>query len=69
MRSRKKINIASLRIIVIFTVIAITVAALFVLVYHSVLQKELHTTLRDQADMLADSADAKLVDAMQNQVA
>lgn len=69
MRSRKKINIASLWIIVIFTVIAITVAALFVLVYHSVLQKELHTTLRDQADMLADSADAKLVDAMQNQVA
>lgn len=55
-------------IVVIFTVIAITLVAIFMLVYHSVLQKERYYTMRNQADVLADVADTQIVGTLQDQV-
>jgi len=66
-RTKRKVNIASMWVIVIFTMIACTLVALFMLVYHSILQEELHDTLRDQVAVLADHADVQIVDTMDAQ--
>ena len=68
MRIKRKMNIAILWIVVIFSVIAITLVALFGLIHHSIQQEELHYTLRDRVTVLADHADAQVIDTMENQV-
>ncbi|MBE5771873.1 MAG: helix-turn-helix transcriptional regulator [Clostridiales bacterium] len=67
LRVKKKINIANLWIIVIFTMIAITLVALFMTVYSSILKEEMHYSLREQATVQADTADIRIVDAIENQ--
>ena len=61
-------NIASLWIVVIFSVIAITLVALFGLIHHSIQQEELHYTLREQVSVLSDHADQQVLSTMENQV-
>ena len=49
---KRMVNLASVWIIVIFTVIAVTLVAIFALVYSSILNRELYSTLRDEATVL-----------------
>lgn len=67
MRSKRKMNVVSVWITVIFTVIAITLVALFIMVYSALLQDELHYTLRDQTAILADNADTQIISDMYSQ--
>ena len=69
MRRKRKMNVVSVWIIVIFTVIAITLVSLFMLVYSSILRSEMQATLREQVEVLRDNADHQVVDVIQNQLA
>ncbi len=66
---KRMVNLASIWIIMIFTVIAITLVAIFVLVYSSVLNRELYTTLRDEAAVLSDNADFQIMELMRSEPA
>lgn len=67
MHNRKKMNVVSVWITVIFSVIAITLVALFIMIYSALLQDELQYSLRDQTAILADNADTQLVSDMYSQ--
>ncbi len=69
MRRKRKMNVVSVWIIVIFTVIAITLVSLFMLVYSFILRSEVQSTLREQVQVLRDNADTQVVDVVQNQLA
>ena len=69
MQRRRKINVVSIWIIVIFTIIAVTLVSMFLMVYRSILQSEARSTLREQVEILRDNADRQVVDVIQNQAA
>lgn len=66
---KRKMNVVSLWIIVIFTVIAITLVSMFMIVYNSILRSEVQATLREQVEVLRDNADTQVIDVIQNQLA
>ena len=69
MQRKRKINVVSIWIIIIFTIIAITLVSMFLMVYRSILQSEARSTLREQVEILRDNADRQVVDVYQNQAA
>lgn len=69
MQRKPKINVVSMWIIVIFTIIAVTLVSMFLMVYRSILQSEAQATLREQVEVLRDNADRQVVDVIQNQAA
>jgi len=69
LRRKRKMNVVSVWIIVIFTVIAVTLVSLFMLVYSSILRSEVQDTLREQVKVLRDNADTQVIDVIQTQLA
>lgn len=69
MQRKRKINVVSMWIIIIFTIIAVTLVSMFMMVYRSILQSEARSTLREQGEMLCDNADRQIVELIQNQAA
>lgn len=69
MQRKRKINVVSIWIIIIFTIIAVTLVSMFVMVYRSILQSEARSTLREQVEVLRDNSDRQVVDVIQNQAA
>ena len=69
MSGKRMVNVASIWIIVIFTVIAVTLVAIFVLVYSSILNREMYSTLREEATVLSDNADYQIMEAIRNEPA
>ena len=65
--SKRRMNVVSVWVIVIFTVVAATLVLMLNLLYGYFSREELRHTLREQATVLADNADAQLVDAIENQ--
>ena len=63
------INLASVWIIVIFSVIAVTLLGIFMLVYSSVMNQEINSALRDEASVLSDNADYQIMDSIRNEPA
>lgn len=63
------VNAASIWIIVIFTVIAVTLVAIFMLVYSSILNRETYSTLREEVTVLSDNADYQIMEAIRNEPA
>jgi len=66
---KRKMNVVSVWIIVIFTVIAITLVSMFMVTYNSIMRSEIQATLREQVEVLRDNADSQVVDVVQNQLA
>ena len=66
---KRTVNLASIWIIVIFTVIAVTLVAIFVLVYSSVLNRELYSTLREEATVLSDNAGFQIMEPLRSEPA
>ena len=66
---KRMVNVASIWIIVIFTVIAVTLVAIFVLVYSSILNRETYSTLREEATVLSDNADYQIMEPIRNESA
>ena len=69
MHRKRKPNVVSVWITIIFTLIAVTLVSLFLLVYHSIIQTEVRTAMREQVTVLRDNADTQVVDVIQNQTA
>ena len=69
MSGKRMVNVASIWIIVIFTVIAVTLVAIFVLVYSSILNREAYSTLREEATVLSDNADYQILETIRNEPA
>ena len=69
MSGKRRVNLASVLIILIFTVIAVTLVAIFVLVYSSILSREQYSTLREEATVLSDNADFQIMEPMRNEPA
>ena len=69
MSGKRMVNVASIWIIVIFTVIAVTLVAIFVLVYSSILNRETYSTLREEATVLSDNADYQILETIRNEPA
>ena len=69
MSGKRMVNLASIWIIVIFTVIAVTLVAIFVLVYSSILNRETYSTLREEATVLSDNADYQIMESIKNEAA
>ena len=61
MKGKRMINVASIWIIVIFTVIAVTLLGIFILVYSSAQNREAYSTLREEASILSDNADYQIM--------
>ena len=61
MKGKRMINVASIWIIVIFTVIAVTLLGIFILVYSSAQNREAYSTLREEASILSDNADYQIL--------
>ena len=66
MNGKRRVNLASIWIIVIFTVIAVTLVAIFAMVYSSVLNREKYAVLREEATQLADSADYQIMEPLRS---
>ena len=60
-KGKRMINVASIWIIVIFTVIAVTLLGIFILVYSSAQNREAYSTLREEASILSDNADYQIM--------
>lgn len=60
-------NLVSMWIVVIFSVIAVTLAAILQLVYSSILNQELRFTLREQITVLADNADLQVMEPIRGE--
>ena len=60
-KGKRMINVASIWIIVIFTVIAVTLLGIFILVYSSAQNREAYSTLREEASILSDNADYQIL--------
>ena len=58
------VNLASVWIVVIFTVIAVTLLGIFVLVYSSILNREMDSALRGEASVLSDNADYQIMEPL-----
>ena len=69
MSGKRMVNLASVFIILIFTVIAVTLVAIFVLVYSSILGREQYSTLREEATVLSDNADFQIMEPMRSEPA
>ena len=69
MSGKRMVNVASIWIIVIFTVIAVTLVAIFVLVYSSILNREMYSTLREEVTVLSDNADYQILETIRNEPA
>ena len=69
MKGKRRIDLASIWIIVIFTVIAVTLLGIFVLVYSSILNREMNSTLREEASVLSDNADYQILDPIRTEPA
>ena len=69
MSGKRMVNLASIWIIMIFAVIAVTLVAMFVLVYSSILNRELYSTLREEATVLSDNADFLIMGPLQSEPA
>ena len=65
----KRMNLASIWIIVIFTVIAVTLVGIFVLVYSSILNREMISGLREEASVLSDNADYQIMEPLRSEPA
>ena len=61
MKGKRMINVASIWIIVIFTVIAVTLLGIFIMVYSSAQSREAYSTLREEASILSDNADYQIM--------
>ena len=61
MKGKRMINVASIWIIVIFTVIAVTLLGIFIVVYSSAQSREAYSTLREEASILSDNADYQIM--------
>ena len=68
-KGKRMVNLASIWIIVIFTVIAVTLVAIFILVYSSILNRELYSTLREQAAVLSDNAAFQILEPLRSEPA
>ena len=69
MKSKRMVNLASIWIIVIFTVIALTLLGIFALVYSSILNREMNSTLREEASVLSDNADYQILEPLRGEPA
>ena len=67
MSGKGRMNVVSVWVIVIFTVVAATLVLMLNLLYGYFSREELRHTLREQVTVLSDNADAQLVDAIENQ--
>ena len=67
MSGKRRMNVVSVWVIVIFTVVAATLVLMLNLLYGYFSREELRHTLREQVTVLADNADAQLMDAIENQ--
>lgn len=67
MSGRRGVNLVSMWIVVIFSVIAATLVAMLLLVYSSILNQELRYTLREQITVLADNADAQVMEPIRSE--
>ena len=67
MSGRRSVNLVSMWIVVIFSVIAVTLAAILHLVYSSILNQELRFTLREQITVLADNADLQVMEPIRSE--
>ena len=63
------VNLASIWIVVIFTVIAVTLLGIFVTVYTSILDREMNGTLREEASILSDNADYQIMEPIRSEPA
>lgn len=66
MSGKRMVNLASIWIMVIFTVIAVTLIAIFVLVYSSILNREMYSTLREETTVLSDNADYQIMEPIRS---
>ena len=67
MKGKRMINVASIWIIVIFTVIAVMLSGIFMLVYSSIQNQEANSTLREEASILSDNADYQIMTPMRTE--
>ena len=68
MSGRKGVNLVSVWIIVIFTVIAVTLVTILMLVHTSIMNQELRYTLREQITVLSDNADLQVMEPIRSRV-
>ena len=66
-KGKRMINVASIWIIVIFTVIAVMLSGIFMLVYSSIQNQEANSTLREEASILSDNADYQIMTPMRTE--
>ena len=66
-KGKRMINVASIWIIVIFTVIAVMLFGIFMLVYSSIRNQEANSTLREEASILSDNADYQIMTPMRTE--
>ena len=64
---RRSVNVVSMWIVVIFSVIAVTLVAMLLLVYSSILNRELRYALREQITVLADNADLQVMEPIRTE--
>ncbi len=69
MSGRRSVNLASVWIVMIFTVIAVTLVAIFLLLYSSIQNRELRYTLREQITVLSDNANVQVMEPIRNEAA
>lgn len=69
MKGKRMVNLASIWIIVIFTVVAVTLVGIFVLVYSSILNREMSSTLWEEASVLSDNADYQIMEPLRTEAA
>ena len=67
MSGRKSVNLVSMWIVVIFSVIAVTLVAMLLLVYGSIRNQELRYMLHEQITVLADNADAQVMEPIRSE--
>ena len=67
MSGRRSVNLVSMWIVVIFSVIAVTLVAMLLLVYGSIRNQELRYTLHEQITVLADNADAQVMEPIRSE--
>ena len=67
MSGRRSVNLVSMWIVVIFSIIAVTLVAMLLLVYGSIRNQELRYTLREQITVLADNADAQVMEPIRGE--
>lgn len=68
MSGKRRVNVVSVWVIVIFTVVAATLVLMLNLVYGYISREELRHNLREQVELLADNGDVQLLDAIENQM-